>query len=86
MKAEVHLQSEVQSGDTQSGMAWSHTFKDGEKAELPMAPPEAPPGMKIFLKVELKKNGGNTHFKVLCNRQVIVKRDNVCLILLESYS
>ena len=58
MKAEVSLKS--------SSAKWSHTFKDGERAEMPhsMKPPDVPVDVKIFLEVELKKNGGKVHFKV----------------------
>ncbi|XP_020614797.1 uncharacterized protein LOC110052948 isoform X1 [Orbicella faveolata] len=58
VKAKVSLES--------SSVKWSHTFKDGEKATMPdnMKPPDVPADMKIFLEMELKKNGGKVHFKV----------------------
>lgn len=58
MKATVDLKS------SQSGMkSWSHTFEDGEEAAFPM--PGIPDSMKVFMKVELKKNVNNSvHFKV----------------------
>lgn len=58
VKANVSLES--------SSVKWSHTFKDGEKATMPdnMKPPDVPADMKIFLEMELKKNGGKVHFKV----------------------
>jgi len=49
----------------QTPMKWSHTFKDGEQAPLPMQVPAGPVAVKLFLKVELKKAGGIIHFKVL---------------------
>ena len=58
VKAKVSLES--------SSVKWSHTFKDGEKTAMPdsLKPPDVPADVKIFLEVELKKNGGKVHFKV----------------------
>ena len=49
---------------------WSHTFEDGDKAALPMAPGASgvPAQMKVFLKVELKKNYDEVNFKVHANQ------------------
>lgn len=63
VKATVTMES-----SQSTSVKWSHKFKDGEKAALPMKPPEAADDIKIFLKVELKKNGGKVHFKVQNNK------------------
>ena len=80
LQATVNLESYTDKESVTSGMKWSHTFEDGEKAELPIALPDAPANMKVFLKAELKKNGGNIHFKVQHN--TYLPGDGLLLVLL----
>lgn len=49
----------------QTPMKWSHTFEDGEQAPIPIQLSAGPVNVTLSLKVELKKAGGNIHFKVL---------------------
>lgn len=65
------LTATVNLDSSQLSLKWSHTFKDGEKAELPMNTSAGLPDVKVFLQAELEKNGGKVHFKVLHYTQLM---------------
>ncbi|KAL9965762.1 hypothetical protein ACROYT_G029606 [Oculina patagonica] len=79
VKATVHTESSIAGDSSNSGTEWSHTFKDGEKAALPTLP-GAPANVKVFLKVELKKNGGFVHLKLVMLFESDVTHYNVTFL------